>query len=69
MTEFFRDLMKCLLSLKIERDHRALDVTLKKRVTGYTADSTLGQYMSLLTPYSFSFLKAQVEYADKVKIK
>ena len=53
MTEFFLDLMKCLMSLKIERDHRALDITLKRSVIGYEADSTLGQYMTLLTPLAF----------------
>ena len=31
-------------------------------------DCVVGQYVTLLTPYSFSFLRTQLEHVDKVKI-
>lgn len=68
VTQFFHDLMKCLTTLKVERDHRALEVTMKRRVSTYSTDSAYHQYMSLLTPYSFEYVKTQLEQSNKVKI-
>ena len=59
MTQFFNDLMQCLSSLQVERDHRALQVMTKRRVTGIDPTSTLGKYMELLTPYAFEYVKKQ----------
>lgn len=68
VTQFFHDLMKCLTTLKVERDHRALEVTMKRSVSTYSIDSAFHQYMSLLTPYSFEYVKTQLELSSKVKI-
>ena len=56
-----QDLMKCLTTLRVERDHRALEITMKRRVSNFTDDSAFGQYMSLLTPYAFTYVKTQLE--------
>lgn len=63
MTLFFQDLMKCLHTLRVERDHRALDLTMKRRVTTYAPGTEFSQYMSLLTPYAFEYVKDQLERA------
>ena len=68
ITLFFQDLIKCLNTLRIERDHRALEITMKRRVSTYDPSTAFGLYMSLLTPYSFEYLKDQLERASKVQI-
>ena len=68
ITPFFQDLMKCLNTLRVERDHRALEITMKRRVSTYNPSTAFGQYMSLLTPYSFEYVKNQLEQASKVQI-
>ena len=68
VTQFFQDLMKCLNTLKVERDHRALEVTVKRRVVPFSPDSAFHQYMLLLAPYSFDFVKNQLELSSKVII-
>lgn len=64
----FQDLMKCLNTLRVERDHRALEIVMKRRVSTYDPSTAFGQYMSLLTPYSFEYVKDQLEQASKVQI-
>lgn len=66
ITQFFHDLMNCLMSLAIERDHRAVEVTAKQQISN-SSDPILHQYMELLTPYAFDFLKAQWILSQKVK--
>lgn len=68
MTQFFNDLMQCLSSLQMERDHRALEVMTKRKVTGIDPTSILGEYMKLLTPYAFEYVKKQFRLSEKVKI-
>ena len=68
MTDFFRDLMKCLVSLNMERDHRAIELTSKRRITEYEEGSIFDCYAGLLTPYAFGFLKSQLESVQKVTI-
>lgn len=68
VTQFFQDLMKCLNTLRIERDHRALEIVMKRRVSLHDSDTSFGRYMSFLTPYSFEFVKDQLENASKVQI-
>ena len=68
MTQFFNDLMQCLSSLRVERNHRALEVTTKRRITKYDPTSVLGKYIELLTPYAFEYVQKQFELAEKVKI-
>ena len=46
ITQFFQDLMRCLSSLTIERDHRAIEVTVKRPVS-LSDDSIINQYMAL----------------------
>ena len=61
ITPFFQDLMKFLNTLIVERDHRALEITMKRRVSTYDPSTAFGHYMSLLTPYSFEYVKDQLE--------
>ena len=68
ITPFFQDLMKCLNTLRVERDHRALEITMKRQVSMYDPSSAFGQYMHLLTPYAFGFIKDQLERASRVQI-
>ena len=68
VTTFFQDLVKCLNTLRVERDHRALEITMKRRVSTYDSDTSFGRYMSYLTPYSFEYVKTQLEQASKVQI-
>ena len=69
MTQFFNDLMQCLSSLQVERDHRAIEVATKRKVTSINPTSALGEYMELLTPYAFEYVRKQFELSEKVKIK
>ena len=48
ITPFFQDLMKCLNTLRVERDHRALEITMKRQVSVYDPSSAFGQYMRYL---------------------
>jgi len=69
MVQFFNDLMQCIKSLKLERDHRALQVTMKRRVYSFTAESVLGKYSTVLTPYAFEFVNNQLQYSQKVTVR
>ena len=69
MVQFFNDLMQCIQSLKLERDHRALEVTMKRRVYSFTAESVLGKYSAVLTPYAFEFVSNQLQYSRKVTVR
>ena len=68
VTQFFRDLMKCINMLKMERDHRALEITMKRSVCHHPSDSAISDYMSLLTPYSLKYVIEQLDIAPKVKV-
>ena len=57
ITLFFRDLMRCLTCLNIERDHRALDVTLKRRVSINHSDLAVSQYCYFSHHTLLTFLK------------
>ena len=67
LVKFFQDLLKCLDSLELERDHRAITIFQKAPVQLYTSESALYHYQLLLTPYAFSFLKEQFELATNKK--
>lgn len=43
--------MKCLVSLNMERDHRAIELTSKRRITEYEEVSIFDCYAGLLTPF------------------
>ena len=63
ITQFFQDLLKCLNTLRVERNHRALEITMKRRVSTYDSSTSFGQYMSL-----FDCVKDQLDQASKVQI-
>ena len=67
MTTFFSDLMKCVWSLKIEREHRALDVTVKRSIMNFE-DQGLRSYQASLTPFAFQYVEQQFGLSDKVKL-
>ena len=64
---FFEDLMKCLDSLALERDHRAAMIFKKNPVNLLLEHECLSQYRDLLTPYAFSFVLKQFELSKQVK--
>ena len=64
---FFEDLMKCLDSLALERDHRAAMIFKKNPVNLLLEHDCLSQYRDLLTPYAFSFVLKQFELSKTVK--
>ena len=67
MVQFFNDLMQCINSLKLERDHCALQVIAKRQVTAFDKESALGKYMAFLTPFAFDYIKEQCQCSEKVK--
>ena len=62
---FFADLMTCIFSIKLEREHRAVSITLKRPVGNWT-HPCLGDYSRLLTPFAFKHVKQQFQVRDKV---
>ena len=65
---FFQELMKCLDSLALERDHRAAMVFKKCSVSFFLDNNCLSEYQKLLTPYAFSFVVKQFELSSNIKI-
>jgi len=65
---FFQELMKCLDSLALERDHRAAMVFKKCSVSLFPDNNCLSEYQKLLTPYAFSFVVKQFELSSNIKI-
>lgn len=65
---FFRQLMKCLDSLALEKDHRAAMVFQKSSLTLYAQNTPLCEYQNYLTPFAFSYIVKQHSLADKIKI-
>ena len=65
---FFKELMKCLDSLALERDHRAVMAFHKVFVTQYAENTPLYEYQKHLTPYAFSYVVTQFSLADKIKV-
>ena len=63
---FFRELMKCLDSLSLEKDHCAALVFRKSALTLY--DAPLREYQNYLTPFAFSYIVKQHSLADKIEI-
>ena len=63
---FFQDLMKCLASLALERDHCAAMIFKKTPVNLFLEHNCLSEYHKLLTPYAFSFIVKQFELSKKV---
>ena len=64
---FFEDLMKCLDSLALERDHRAAMILKKNPVNLSLEHECLSQYHDLLTRYEFYFVLKQFELSKQVK--
>ena len=66
MITFFRELMKSLDSLSLEKDHCAAVVFRKSALTLY--DAPLCEYQNYLTPFAFSYIVKQHSLADKIEI-
>lgn len=65
---FFQELIKCLDSLALERDHQAAMVFKKCSVSLFPDDNCLSEYQKLLTPYAFSFVVKHFELFSTIKI-
>ncbi|KAG1650979.1 Zinc finger SWIM domain-containing protein 3 [Nymphon striatum] len=63
VTVFFQDLMKCINSLKNERDHRATNVVLKSPIHRVAVSETEQAYEDLLTPFAFKYVKQQLQFS------
>lgn len=68
LPQFFSQLLVAVDSLRVERDHRALSVFQKVRVTPFKPDSPEYSYMQILTPYALGYVVKQLDLAHKVKI-
>ncbi|XP_038062975.1 uncharacterized protein LOC119733644 [Patiria miniata] len=68
MTVFFQDLMKCIRSLKIERNHHAVDAIAKVPNFAQVQSSVQMDYCKLLTPYAYGYLKQQLDLMRKIRI-
>lgn len=68
LNTFWVDLMHCLNTLNIERDHKAVHVQLKTPVRVGAVDSDIDRYLQLLTPFAFSHVKKQYELKKNVKL-
>ena len=68
MPQFFRDLMKCLDSLSMERDQRAVYIFQKVPILPYPSDSPMAKYTALLTPFAMSYLATQMSHSASVTI-
>ena len=68
MPVFFRDLMVCISSMKVEHDHRALDLSTRVRQVDAAVDPALVSYMRLLTPFAYKSLAAQHPKTEHVRI-
>lgn len=55
-------------SLRVERDHRAMLVMQKRRVSPYPVGSTEALYLGLLTPFAFGMVKCHIETHTNVTI-
>ena len=67
LNQFCSQLIK-LNSLRVERDHRALNLFQKVPSIPFSEDSIQYQYMQLLTPYAFTFVLKQINCSSKVKL-
>ena len=68
ITTFFKDLIKCVSSLKNERDHRAARLTLKVPICrGHSANGLI-EYQKFLTPFAFEHLQKQIESFTKINV-
>jgi len=57
LSSFYKELLTVLHSLAVERNHRAMQMFLKKPLCQFPADSPHAAYFQILTPYAFSLLK------------
>lgn len=64
LEQFIEKLLTFFAMLNTERDYKAAYLYQKVEVTSFKDNSPLGQYINLLTPYSFKFI---LEEFDKIK--
>jgi len=68
LTQFFRDLLGCIATLRSERDHRAVDLVLKRAILPFSAGSIEAEYHNFLTPYAAVFVVKQLKRLQHLQI-
>lgn len=68
LSVFYKELLLIFHSLRVERDHRAVNALQKNPVSTYASGSMEVQYMEMLTPFAFCLIRRQIEAHSKVKI-
>lgn len=66
IVQFFRDMLKCINSLNIERNHRAVSIFQKVPITTSVKDFI--RYQEVLTPYAMNLVSSQYKYSSECKI-
>lgn len=69
IVQFFKDLLSVIHSMRVEKDHRALKVSLKVPIMTYVDSSPEAAYVEVLTPYAFHFVKNQLEKRKDVVVQ
>ena len=68
MVHFFRDLVKCLDSMSIQRNHQALQLLSKIPVKSFT-NRNIQKYNETLTPYALKHVVDQFKFAENTKLE
>ena len=61
---FYRNLMICLASMRVERDHRALDLNTRVKQVQPDTHPALVAYLTLLTPFAYASLIGQMDKSE-----
>lgn len=68
MGQFAQDLLACLHSSSLERDHNAIELRTKQTVIPFPEESAKSLYAAQLTPYALSFVIRELSLREKVKV-
>lgn len=65
---FYKELLTVLHSLAAERNHRVMQMFMKKPVCSFPLDSPQAAYIQILTPYAFNLLQPHLDAYQDVEI-
>lgn len=68
MVQFFKDLLSCLKSFSIERNHKAVELINKVSINSFHDNQDKHFYHQFLTPYAFHLVNQQFQFVNSVKL-
>lgn len=68
LSVFYKELLLIFHSLRVERDHQAVNAIQKNPVSTYASGSLEVKYMKMLTPFAFCMIRRQIEAHSNVII-